>query len=88
MLPTRTLDQAHHCPKAAWDTPLPPNSLPSTLTRTTATERNKKQTPSYTHTQTRRHIFTCTRIHGPHQPHLNECTEGCWDIRNNNSCSV
>lgn len=38
MLPTRTQDQAHHCPKAAWDTPLPPSNLHSTHTRPTATE--------------------------------------------------
>lgn len=44
MLPTRTLDQAHHCHKAAWDTPLPPNSHPSTPTRPTATEKDR---PSY-----------------------------------------
>lgn len=38
MLPTRTQDQAHHCPRAAWDIPLPPSSLHSTHTRPTATE--------------------------------------------------
>lgn len=38
MLPTRTQDQAHHCPRAAWDTPLPPSNLHSTHTRPTATE--------------------------------------------------
>ncbi|MGH0187556.1 UNVERIFIED_CONTAM: hypothetical protein FKN15_025530 [Acipenser sinensis] len=32
-LPIRTLDQAHHYPRAAWDTPLPPSSLHSTPTR-------------------------------------------------------
>lgn len=54
MLPTRTLDQAHHCPKAAWDTPLPPNSRPSTPTRPTATETALAQT------YTRQHFLTHT----------------------------
>lgn len=69
MLPTRTLDQAHHCPRAAWDIPLPPNSRPSTLTRPTATETSLP----HTHTHVNRHMYT----HSPHHAHLNECTEGC-----------
>lgn len=67
MLPTRTLDQAHHCPKAAWDIPLPPNSHPSTLTKATAIET------SY-HTQTHTHI---QYTHSPRPAHLKECTNGC-----------
>lgn len=85
MLPTRTLDQAHHCPKAAWDTPLPPNSHPSTPTRPTATE---KKTRHHTHAQTHPRILTRTHNHRPRQPHLNECTEGCWDICNINNKSL
>lgn len=87
MLPTRTLDQAQHCPKAAWDTPLPPNSHPSTPTRPTATEKNHRH---HAHAQTHPRILTRTHIHSPQQPHLDECTEGCWDICriNNNSLSV
>lgn len=50
MLPTRTLDQAHHCPKAAWDTPLPPSSLPSTRIRTTATETSSHPQTLIQHT--------------------------------------
>lgn len=58
MLPTRTLDQAHHCHKAAWDTPLPPNSHPSTPTRPTATE---KTPPSYTCTDPSSYFNTYTQ---------------------------
>lgn len=46
MLPTRTQDQAHHCPRAAWDTPLPPSSLHSTHTRPTATELMPTRRPT------------------------------------------
>lgn len=38
MLPTPTLDQAHHSHRAAWDTQLPPSSPHSTPTRRTGTE--------------------------------------------------
>lgn len=38
MLPTPTLDQAHHSHRAAWDTQLPPSSRHSTRTRHTGTE--------------------------------------------------
>lgn len=38
MLPIPTLDQAHHSPRAAWATQLPPSSLRSTPIRHTGTE--------------------------------------------------
>lgn len=62
MLPTRTLDQAHHCPKAAWDTPLPPNSRPSTPTKPTATETPLTHTHKHTHTSAYAHIHTYTAL--------------------------
>lgn len=42
----------------------------------------------HTHAQTHPRILTRTHNHRPRQPHLNECTEGCWDICNINNKSL